>query len=401
MKYVLLGSFLLAGVSLAQTDPVGRACVLWIKADQGITLDGQGRVIAAEDLSGSGHDASVDPGWGPLLVGSAVGGRPAMRFDGGRWLNLAGELLTSQQYTIIAVVNDTRLDGEFREVLSNWNFNNSFTSVFLGTTSFDPAGPDTTRVRLTDDLGGFNQGQGGVGTIANRSQHFILTGISREANAEVFQNRTLIAGRDTPISPRNLAGPWVIGRQGPIAEFWVGDIAEIFVYNDDLSRCELDLVYDYLNARYGLAPCTPQITAQPGNVAICPGGRATLSVQAGGGTCTDNFAYSWTRNGQPIANGSEFSGATTPTLTILSVTDSTAGTFRCIVTNPCGSTISQPADVAACIADFNCDAFVDFFDFDDFVLAFDAGDPRADVNADQFLDFFDFDDFVRVFEAGC
>jgi hypothetical protein len=54
-----------------------------------------------------------------------------------------------------------------------------------------------------------------------------------------------------------------------------------------------------------------------------------------------------------------------------------------------------------CAADFNGDGFVDFFDFDDFVLAFEAGDPAADFNFDGFIDFFDFDDFVLAFETGC
>jgi fibronectin-binding autotransporter adhesin len=55
----------------------------------------------------------------------------------------------------------------------------------------------------------------------------------------------------------------------------------------------------------------------------------------------------------------------------------------------------------ACAADFNGDGFIDFFDFDDFVLAFEAGDPSADFNNDGFIDFFDFDDFVLAFDAGC
>jgi hypothetical protein len=54
-----------------------------------------------------------------------------------------------------------------------------------------------------------------------------------------------------------------------------------------------------------------------------------------------------------------------------------------------------------CPADFNADGFVDFFDFDDFVVAFELGDPRSDFNNDGFVDFFDFDDFVAAFEQGC
>ena len=54
-----------------------------------------------------------------------------------------------------------------------------------------------------------------------------------------------------------------------------------------------------------------------------------------------------------------------------------------------------------CPADFNGDDFLDFFDYDDFVAGFEAGNPRCDFNADGFLDFFDYDDFVVAYEQGC
>jgi hypothetical protein len=61
--------------------------------------------------------------------------------------------------------------------------------------------------------------------------------------------------------------------------------------------------------------------------------------------------------------------------------------------------------IATCPADFNGDGFIDFFDFDDFVLCFEGGGcpsgKTADFNADGFVDFFDFDDFVLAFETGC
>jgi hypothetical protein len=54
-----------------------------------------------------------------------------------------------------------------------------------------------------------------------------------------------------------------------------------------------------------------------------------------------------------------------------------------------------------CPPDFNQDGFVDFFDYDGFVGAFEAGTPDADFNADGFIDFFDYDAFVGAFETGC
>jgi hypothetical protein len=56
---------------------------------------------------------------------------------------------------------------------------------------------------------------------------------------------------------------------------------------------------------------------------------------------------------------------------------------------------------ALCPADFNGDGFVDFFDYDSFVVAYELGDPFADTNADGFLDFFDYDEYVVLFETGC
>jgi hypothetical protein len=57
--------------------------------------------------------------------------------------------------------------------------------------------------------------------------------------------------------------------------------------------------------------------------------------------------------------------------------------------------------IEPCAADFNNDGFLDFTDFDAFVIAFEAGDASSDFNSDGFLDFTDFDAFVSAFEAGC
>lgn len=54
-----------------------------------------------------------------------------------------------------------------------------------------------------------------------------------------------------------------------------------------------------------------------------------------------------------------------------------------------------------CPADITGDGFLDAFDYDAFVEAFEAGSPRADFNGDGFADAFDNDDYVAAFEAGC
>ncbi len=54
-----------------------------------------------------------------------------------------------------------------------------------------------------------------------------------------------------------------------------------------------------------------------------------------------------------------------------------------------------------CLADFNHDGTLDFFDYLDFVDAFAANDPSADFNGDSVIDFFDYLDFVDIFSTGC
>lgn len=54
-----------------------------------------------------------------------------------------------------------------------------------------------------------------------------------------------------------------------------------------------------------------------------------------------------------------------------------------------------------CLADFNVDCTIDFFDYLDFVAAFSSDAPNADFNADTVIDFFDYLDFVAAFSSSC
>ncbi len=79
------------------------------------------------------------------------------------------------------------------------------------------------------------------------------------------------------------------------------------------------------------------------------------------------------------------------------------GRLHAIVGSPNGNLVwaAQPG----CLADFNRDGFVDFFDYGTFVDCYEGqacppGDS-ADANQDGFVDFFDFAFFAEAFEAGC
>jgi len=79
-----------------------------------------------------------------------------------------------------------------------------------------------------------------------------------------------------------------------------------------------------------------------------------------------------------------------------------AGAYDCVVPNLCGDAPSEAADLAACVADFNCDGRTNVFDFLDYQTAFSEADPRADV-APPFgvFNVFDFLAFQTAFSNGC
>ena len=54
-----------------------------------------------------------------------------------------------------------------------------------------------------------------------------------------------------------------------------------------------------------------------------------------------------------------------------------------------------------CLADFNGDGEIDFFDVQLFLTAFSSQNPIADLNGDQSFDFFDVQIFLQAFSAGC
>jgi hypothetical protein len=79
----------------------------------------------------------------------------------------------------------------------------------------------------------------------------------------------------------------------------------------------------------------PSITTQPVGGTICQGQPVTFSVVATGAT-----NYQWRKG---LIN---IGGATGPTYTITSTTPSSAGSYNCVITGPCGSVTSNSATLA-------------------------------------------------------
>ncbi|XVJ59717.1 MAG: hypothetical protein HEQ23_10060 [Tepidisphaera sp.] len=150
---------------------------------------------------------------------------------------------------------------------------------------------------------------------------------------------------------------------------------------------------------FAIDPQRPGVDGGPDATTVRVGQTAVLSVIASG---PGPLTYQWRKDGRALTDGGRIAGSRTSSLRIRLCRWSDMGLYECVVSNGCGGTTSEPAMLTVtCPADFNDDGFLDFFDYDEFVTAFETGDPRADFNADGFIDFFDYDDFVAAFETGC
>lgn len=111
----------------------------------------------------------------------------------------------------------------------------------------------------------------------------------------------------------------------------------------------------------------PRITSQPTTQSAAPGGIVRFSIAAAG---EGPLRYQW-RSGEPAV---PIPGATeSEYATVCRADGLNSGRFECVVSNACGITVSAPAELVLCRADFTADGFVDFFDYLEFVQSFEEG----------------------------
>lgn len=159
----------------------------------------------------------------------------------------------------------------------------------------------------------------------------------------------------------------------------------------------------------GDACCPPQppgVVQPPGRVTACPGPTrtASFSVLASG---SGPLQYQWYFGPDPIAD------ATAATLLIDPVMPGSAGVYRVVVSDACGSAEANGLLVLTS-GDSNCDGVVNNFDIDAFVLALLEGVESwqsiyecdflcaNDIDASGAVNNFDIDPFVQcVLAGGC
>lgn len=140
------------------------------------------------------------------------------------------------------------------------------------------------------------------------------------------------------------------------------------------------------------------VRLEPGSVAGCIGEPLTVTATVNPLLQFDVGSLAWSNNGQPIG----CSDCNDLTLSLAPSIAQQAGRLG-LRGKLCGIAFDLAADTSFsfCPADFTCDGFLTFDDFDAFVNDFERGSARADISGDGFIEFVDLDVFVGSFEAGC
>ncbi len=266
---LVAGAFLFCGASSVALagPPVTSGLVLDLETTAGITMSGS-VVTGWADQSGSGHNASASGTGSPTLAAHVFNGNSGLVFNGStNVMTLAGQQLTSQQYTIFTVGFTNGTGTGYSEQLSNWSSSNMLTSVFIG----DINTGTNYGMRFTDYLGGGAMSQSGVGdgAIVPHATS-ILAGVSGASSAQAYINGSLVYNDTSAIPTRNLGGTWFVGDQGSLnGEYWNGDIGAILVYNQALSTSQITQVQSYLASTYVPEETTPMLLTGLSALALC------------------------------------------------------------------------------------------------------------------------------------
>lgn len=233
-------------VSVANAPVPTNGLSLWLRADSGVSADGGGKV-SAWAVDGSPVKATAaTPELQPTLAQNAIGGKPAIHFDGGTQMleaNLNIDPAASPELTVISV----------------------FTS--------ETDAPTPPRKLYGADDGGYDRAAG-LDDRAEGTNYTVFGGGAGVVGIFKLAANTPYLTVDSYDQPKKLLNVWVngapakqnqqidhsaslekfyIGGTGTVYhEPWLGNVAEMLVYRRILTDDERKKVEDYLAAKYAL-----------------------------------------------------------------------------------------------------------------------------------------------------
>ena len=224
------------------------ALELWLRADQGVTLNGD-TVSRWIDQSGNGRDAAqATAAHQPTLEQNMVAGQPALRFDGVDdylTFNLPLNGLTEMSLVVVSASMVDHDPGFFGAVSAPlfWNQSASWGTVHLS--------PFQSRVRFrfgteqSDNLPEYVR-------LESIDDQFSLTiAVKAGSDERLYLNGNLVmSAQGKLMSISGVLDTGNLGRGFNDATFFDGRIAEALVYHKALNGGELDQIEEYLLDKY-------------------------------------------------------------------------------------------------------------------------------------------------------
>jgi hypothetical protein len=244
------------GKAVGSTIPQS-GLALWLKADAGVTLSGS-NVTSWADQSGNGNNATARTG-NATFVSSVINGKPVLRFDG--TANLITNNFFVNNYntpiTIIAVSKASASTVRGGQPTARYIVgvtNNGGYQFGFSYGAYETANPNFSNSYGISYVSGLDIQSSAMGENKKR----IASTINNGSEISFFLDGTLIGTADPADQSggNNSTGAFSIGSDVVLDEidyfFCVCDIAEIIIYNRQVTSPERQQVEAYLNTKYAI-----------------------------------------------------------------------------------------------------------------------------------------------------
>jgi hypothetical protein len=224
---------------------------LWLKADAITGLNDGDAIGTWTDSSGNGRNATQGTaGAKPTYKTNIIGGKPVARFDGGDRLDNADVALSSTGYTIFCVASVQSL-AEIRYLFDFDNASNVAAALSLSHNA-------TRLMRAWHTVTGYAEWYSAAQTVGawiTISQTHDTTLASDECKLWINGAVSGSKQTDTNNSGNIVLRKMTIGNAANTGAVvgYIGDIAEIIIYDSALSDANRQAVDAYLSAKYGIA----------------------------------------------------------------------------------------------------------------------------------------------------
>lgn len=226
---------------------------LWLNAEAGVGTSSANVVSTWADQSASRNLASPDPGSSvPAYLANAILGRPALRFAPATAFKGASLGLQDACSIFVVAAPQGQSDGAMISSAAQYYIGTGAGGYFASYYGDGSTWYDTQSHSVHLPAGQFN----------------VLESVNNGSDA-AYLNGALVDSRPNPMMPSS--------QRFALGGSWMGDIAEVLVYDRALTSTERVTVENYLNRRYGCIAPAP--TAAPASVRASSGLPTVATIQ--------------------------------------------------------------------------------------------------------------------------